>query len=267
MTQLRLGLRENRGQFALLVVLNAFVGAMVGLERTVLPLLGEQEFGLESKTAILSFIVSFGVTKAVVNLVAARVSDRIGRKPILVAGWVLALPVPFLIIYAPAWWWIDIANVLLGANQAMAWSMTVIMKVDLVGPKRRGLALGFNEFAGYVAVGVMSWVTGYIAGHYALRPQPFYLGIAVAVIGLIVAIFFVRETHGHARLEAATSSHPAAGPAPSLGRIFYVTSLGNLSLFAACQAGLVNNLNDGMSWGIYPLFFAAHGLAARGESR
>ena len=247
----------------LLVVLNAFVGAMVGLERTVLPLLGEQEFGLESKTAILSFIVSFGVTKAVVNLVAARVSDRIGRKPILVAGWVLALPVPFLIIYAPAWWWIDIANVLLGANQAMAWSMTVIMKVDLVGPTRRGLALGFNEFAGYVAVGVMSWVTGYIAGHYALRPQPFYLGIAIAVIGLIVAIVFVRETHGHAQLEAATGSQLAAGPAPSLGRIFYVTSLGNVSLFAACQAGLVNNLNDGMSWGIYPLFFAAHGLGVQ----
>ena len=263
MTQLRLGLRENLGQFTLLVVLNAFVGAMVGLERTVLPLLGEQEFGLESKTAILSFIVSFGVTKAVVNLVAARVSDRIGRKPILVAGWILALPVPFLIIYAPAWWWIDIANVLLGANQAMAWSMTVIMKVDLVGPKRRGLALGFNEFAGYVAVGVMSWVTGYIAGHYALRPQPFYLGIAIAVIGLILAIVFVRETHGHAQLEAATGAQPAAGPAPSLGRIFYVTSLGNVSLFAACQAGLVNNLNDGMSWGIYPLFFAAHGLGVQ----
>ena len=264
MTQLRLGLRENLGQFALLVVLNAFVGAMVGLERTVLPLLGEQEFGLESKTAILSFIVSFGVTKAVVNLVAARVSDRIGRKPILVAGWILALPVPFLIIYAPAWWWIDIANVLLGANQAMAWSMTVIMKVDLVGPKRRGLALGFNEFAGYVAVGVMSWVTGYIAGHYALRPQPFYLGIAIAVIGLVMAIVFVRETHGHAQFEAATTGpQPAAGPAPSLGRIFYVTSLGNVSLFAACQAGLVNNLNDGMSWGIYPLFFATHGLGVQ----
>jgi MFS family permease len=262
-TPLRLGLRENLGQFALLVVLNAFVGAMVGLERTVLPLLGEQEFGLESKTAILSFIVSFGVTKAVVNLAAARVSDRIGRKPILVAGWILALPVPFLIIYAPAWWWIDIANVLLGANQAMAWSMTVIMKVDLVGPRRRGLALGFNEFAGYVAVGVTSWVTGYIAGHYALRPQPFYLGIAIAVIGLILAIVFVRETHGYAQLEAATASQPAGGPAPTLGRIFYVTSLGNVSLFAACQAGLVNNLNDGMSWGIYPLFFAAHGLGVQ----
>ena len=253
----RLGLRENLPQFTLLVVLNAFVGAMVGLERTVLPLLGEQDFGLTSKTAITSFIVSFGVTKAVLNLVAARLSDRVGRKPILVAGWVLALPVPFLIIYAPAWWWIDLANVLLGANQALAWSMTVIMKIDLVGPRRRGLALGLNEFAGYFAVGIMSWVTGYIAAQYGLRPQPFYLGVGIAVIGLLGTIFFVRETHGFARLEAAGV---AAAPAPSFGRIFYVTSIANVSLFAACQAGLVNNLNDGMSWGLYPLFFAAHGL-------
>jgi MFS family permease len=255
----RLGLRENLPQFTLLVVLNAFVGAMVGLERTVLPLLGEQEFGLESKTAITSFIVSFGVTKAVLNLVAARLSDRVGRKPILVAGWVLALPVPFLIIGAPAWWWIDLANVLLGANQALAWSMTVIMKIDLVGPKRRGLALGLNEFAGYFAVGVTSWVTGYLAAQYGLRPQPFYLGIGIAIVGLVIAILFVRETHGFARLEATTVG-VASGPAPSFGRIFYVTSLANVSLFAACQAGLVNNLNDGMSWGLYPLFFAAHGL-------
>ena len=255
----RLGLRENLPQFTLLVVLNAFVGAMVGLERTVLPLLGEQEFGLQSKTAITSFIVSFGVTKAILNLVAARLSDRVGRKPILVAGWVLALPVPFLIIYAPAWWWIDLANVLLGANQALAWSMTVIMKIDLVGPKRRGLALGLNEFAGYFAVGVTSWVTGYLAAQYGLRPQPFYLGIGIAAVGLLGAIFVVRETHGFARLEATTMG---GAPAPTLtfGRIFYVTSLANVSLFAACQAGLVNNLNDGMSWGLYPLFFAAHGL-------
>jgi MFS family permease len=255
----RLGLRENLPQFTLLVVLNAFVGAMVGLERTVLPLLGEQEFGLASKTAITSFIVSFGVTKAVLNLVAARLSDRVGRKPILVAGWVLALPVPFLIIYAPAWWWIDLANVFLGANQALAWSMTVIMKIDLVGPKRRGLALGLNEFAGYFAVGVTSWVTGYIAAQHGLRPHPFYLGIGIAVLGLLGAIFLVRETHGYARLEATTVGAPS-GPTPSFGRIFYVTSLANVSLFAACQAGLVNNLNDGMSWGLYPLFFAAHGL-------
>jgi len=262
-TPLRLGLRENLGQFALLVVLNAFVGAMVGLERTVLPLLGEQEFGLSSKTAIVSFIVSFGVTKAILNLVAARASDRIGRKPILVAGWLFALPVPLLIIQAPAWWWIDLANVLLGANQALAWSMTVVMKVDLVGPQRRGLALGFNEFAGYVAVGVTSWATGYIAGHYALRPQPFYLGIVIALVGLALSVLFVRETRGHVGLEAASAFRHVAGAAPSLGRIFRVTSLGNPSLFAACQAGLVNNLNDGMSWGIYPLFFAAYGLGVQ----
>ena len=255
----RLGLRENLPQFTLLVVRNAFVGAMVGLERTVLPLLGEQEFGLASKTAITSFIVSFGVTKAVLNLVAARLSDRLGRKPILVVGWMLALPVPFLIIYAPAWWWIDLANVLLGANQALAWSMTVIMKVDLVGPKQRGLALGLNEFAGYFAVGVTSWVTGYIASQAGLRPQPFYLGIGIAVVGLLGSLLLVRETRDHARLEAS-SVGAAVATAPSLGRIFYVTSIANVSLFAACQAGLVNNLNDGMSWGLYPLFFAAHGL-------
>ncbi len=260
MTGPRLGLRENLPQFALLVVLNAFVGAMVGLERTVLPLLGEQEFGLSSKTAITSFIVSFGVTKAILNLLAARVSDRIGRKPVLVTGWLFALPVPFLIIYAQAWWWIDLANVLLGANQALAWSMTVIMKVDLVGPKRRGLALGLNEFAGYVAVGVMSWVTGYIAAHWALRPQPFYPGIAIAVVGLLLAVLFVRETRAHAHLEAAAAPRAPSSSAPTLGHIFFVTTIGNASLFAACQAGLVNNLNDGMSWGIYPLFFAAHGL-------
>ncbi|MBI2219113.1 MAG: MFS transporter [Candidatus Rokubacteria bacterium] len=232
---------------------------MVGLERTVLPLLGEQEFGLASKTAIASFIVSFGVSKAVINLGAARLSDRVGRKPILVAGWLFALPVPFLIIHAPAWWWIDLANVLLGANQAMAWSMTVIMKVDLVGPRRRGLALGLNEFAGYVAVGAMSWVTGFIAGQWGLRPYPFYLGIGIALVGLAASVFAVRETRGHVAVEAGAVPRPASAP-PSLGRIFYVTSAGNLSLFAACQAGLVNNLNDGMSWGLFPLFFAAHGL-------
>jgi MFS family permease len=258
----RLGLRANLGQFSLLVLLNAFVGAMVGLERTVLPLLGEQEFGLSSKTAITSFIVSFGVTKAVLNLVAARLSDRVGRKPVLVVGWLFALPVPFLLIYAPTWGWIDLANVLLGANQALAWSMTVIMKIDLVGPRRRGLALGLNEFAGYFAVGAMSWLTGYIAGHHALRPQPFYLGIGISLLGLLLAVVAVRETHAHVAVEAGVVAAPASQP--SLAEIFYVTSLGNVSLFAACQAGLVNNLNDGMSWGLYPLFFAAHGLGVQG---
>jgi MFS family permease len=236
---------------------------MVGLERTVLPLLGEQEFGLSSKTAITSFIVSFGVTKAVLNLVAARVSDRLGRKPVLVVGWLFALPVPFLIIHAPTWAWIDAANVLLGANQALAWSMTVIMKIDLVGPRRRGLALGLNEFAGYFAVGVTSWITGYLAGQYALRPQPFYLGIGIAVVGLLLAVVAVRETRGHVAVEAASSTVARDAHQPSLGRIFYVTSVGNVSLFAACQAGLVNNLNDGMSWGLFPLFFAAHGLGVQ----
>jgi MFS family permease len=256
-TTTRLGLRENLPQFALLVLINAFVGGMVGLERTVLPLLGEREFGLSSKTAITSFIVSFGITKAVLNLVAARLSERVGRKPILIAGWLFALPVPFLIIYAPSWWWIDLANVLLGANQALAWSMTVIMKVDLVGPKRRGLALGLNEFAGYFAVGVTSWATGYIAGQYALRPQPFYLGIAFSIIGLALSLVFVRETLGHAHVEARAQG--TVSPS-TLGHIFYVTTIGNASLFAACQAGLVNNLNDGMSWGLYPLYFGAFGL-------
>jgi MFS family permease len=255
----RLGLRENLGQFSLLVGLNAFVGAMVGLERTVLPLLGEQEFGLTSKTAITSFIVSFGVTKALLNLVAARLSDRVGRKPILIIGWLFALPVPFLIIFAPAWWWIDLANVLLGANQAMAWSMTVVMKVDLVGPRRRGLALGLNEFAGYVAVGLMSWITGFIAGQWGLRPYPFYLGIGIAVVGLLVSLVAVRETRGHVAIESSAATM-VSGATPTFGRIFYVTSVGNASLFAACQAGLVNNLNDGMSWGLFPLFFAAYGL-------
>ena len=256
----RLGLRANLRQFSLLVGLNAFVGAMVGLERTVLPLLGEQEFGLTSKTAITSFIVSFGVTKAVLNLVAARLSDRLGRKPILVVGWLFALPVPFLLIFAPAWWWIDLANVLLGANQALAWSMTVVMKVDLVGPRRRGLALGLNEFAGYVAVGVVSWVTGFIAGQWGLRPYPFYLGIGIAVAGLVLSVLAVRETRDHVAVEASAAALPSAAATPRMARIFHVTTIGNVSLFAACQAGLVNNLNDGMSWGLFPLFFAAHGL-------
>src|SRR6266480_1446070 len=172
----RFGLRENLSQFSLLVVINVFVGMMVGLARTVVPLIGEKEFGLIAKTAIVSFIVSFGVTKAICNLFAARISEGVGRKKVLVLGWLIGLPVPFIIIFANRWFWFDVANVLLGVNQALCWSMTVIMKIDLVGPKRRGLALGLNEFAGYLAVGVMSWVTGYIAGQWGLRPYPFYLG-------------------------------------------------------------------------------------------
>jgi MFS family permease len=259
--RLALGLRANLGQFWLLVLINAFVGAMVGLERTVVPLIGEREFGLASKTAIVSFIVSFGVTKAILNLVASRLSERVGRKPILVTGWLLGLPVPFMIMWAPSWGWIDAANVLLGANQAFAWSMTVIMKVDLVGPKRRGLALGLNEFAGYLSVAASAWATGYLASVYSLRPEPFYYGGVVAVLGLGLSVLFVRETRGHVALEIAQTEAPApAAAASAFRRVFALTTWRDRSLSAACQAGLVNNLNDGMSWGIYPLFFGSYGL-------
>src|SRR5262245_13127615 len=258
----RLGLRANLGQFSLLVLVNAFVGAMVGLERTVVPLIGEREFGLASKTAIVSFIVSFGVTKALLNLVAARLSERVGRKPILVAGWLLGLPVPFMIMWAPSWAWIDAANVLLGANQAFAWSMTVIMKVDLVGPQRRGLALGLNEFAGYLSVAASAWATGEIASRYALRPEPFYYGGGVAIPWLGLSVLFGRETRRHVALASAPagSGRPDPGPGMSFREAVAVTTWRDRNLAAACQAGLVNNLNDGMSWGIYPLFCAHHGL-------
>jgi MFS family permease len=257
-----LGIRANLGQFSLLVLINAFVGSMVGLERTVVPLIGEREFGLTSTTLITSFIVGFGVTKALMNLAAARLADRFGRKPILVAGWLLGLPVPFMIMWAPSWGWIDAANVLLGANQAFAWSMTVIMKVDLAGPKQRGLALGLNEFAGYLSVALSAWATGYIASVYALRPQPFYYGGVVAVLGLGLSALFVKETRSHVVVEieqtnAAAGSTPRARP---FREVFGLTTWRDRSLSAACQAGLVNNLNDGMSWGIYPLFFSSHGL-------
>ena len=265
----RLGLGENLSQFSLLVVINVFVGMMVGLERTVVPLIGEKEFGLTSKTAIVSFIVSFGVTKAICNLFAARISEGVGRKKVLALGWLIGLPVPFLIIFANRWFWIDVANVLLGMNQALCWSMTVIMKVDLVGPKRRGLALGINEFAGYLAVGFSAWFTGYLAAEYALRPQPFYLGIAVAIAGLLLSFFGARETIDHARLESGLHDSAAAAgelsqdrntSAFSLREIFALASWKDRNLFSCSQAGLVNNLNDAMSWGIYPLFFASFGL-------
>ncbi len=263
---IQLGLRENLGQFSLLVLINIFVGMMVGLERVVVPLIGERDFGLVSKTAIVSFIVSFGVTKAICNLFAARVSES-GRKRVLVTGWLVGLPVPFIIIFAQHWYLFDIANVLLGINQALCWSMTVIMMVDLVGPKRRGFALGLNEFAGYLAVGFTAWITGYIASIYALRPQPFYLGIGVAFAGLLLSLVFTKETRPYATIEAtlhpkvADAAVPESAPKPlSMREIFALTSWKDRNLFSCSQAGLVNNLNDGMSWGIYPLFFASLGL-------
>jgi MFS family permease len=258
-----LGLAANWRQFSVLVAVNAFVGGMVGLERVVVPLLAEHDFALASRTAALSFIVSFGLVKALANLLAGRLSDRIGRKQILIAGWIVGLPVPFMVIFAPTWGWIVCANVLLGMNQGLCWSTTVIMKIDLVGPARRGLAMGLNEAAGYGAVSLAALASGYLAGAYILRPQPFYLGIAFACLGLFLSVFVVRETHNYARQEAASTRSPARvapDPPPSFQRILVLTSLQDRALSAASQAGLVNNLNDGMAWGLLPLFFAAAGL-------
>ena len=255
----RLGLRENWQQFSLLVLLNAFVGGMVGLERTVVPLIGSQEFRIASTTIVVSFIVSFGVVKAFANLISGHLADLYGRKHLLVAGWLFGLPVPFMIGWGPTWGWVVAANALLGINQGLAWSMTVIMKVDLVGPKSRGLAVGLNEFSGYLSVGLTAFLTGYIAARYQLRPQPFYLGIGYAAVGLVLATLLVRDTRHHVRLEV---SRHAAASTDTLGfwQIFRRTSFGDRNLFAASQAGLVNNLNDGMSWGIFPLFFTSFGL-------
>ncbi len=267
-TQPRLGLRANWQQFSLLVTVNAFVGAMVGLERAILPLLAEQDFGVASKSAILSFIVSFGVVKALANLFAGRQSDRIGRKRVLVAGWLAGLPVPFLLIFAPAWSWVVFANVLLGINQGLCWSTTVIMKIDLVGPERRGLAMGLNEAAGYVAVSLAALASGYLAASYGLRPAPFLLGIVFATLGLLASLFLVRESRAHAHQEArlmrAGAEVAFAGrepAAPPFAEVLLITSWKDRALFAVSQAGLVNNLNDGMAWGLFPLFFATSGVS------
>jgi MFS family permease len=260
--QVRLGLGANWQQFCLLVLINAFVGGMVGLERTIVPLVGPQEFHIASATVVASFIISFGVVKALTNLISGQLADAWGRKRVLVLGWLIGLPVPFMIIWAPSWSWIVAANVLLGMNQGLAWSMTVFMKIDLVGPKSRGLAVGLNEFAGYLAVGITAFLTGYIASRaHALRPDPFYLGIGYAALGFGLSVFGVRDTTEHVRLEAGR--HPKVAPA-RFGEVFTRTSFQDPNLFAVCQAGLVNNLNDGMSWAIFPMFFASFGLGLEG---
>jgi MFS family permease len=253
-----LGLRANAAQFGLLVAVNALVGGMLGQERTVLPLLASQEFGLDSYTAALTYILAFGLAKAGTNYVAGSWSERYGRKPVLVAGWLVALPVPLLLIWAPEWWIVVAANVLLGISQGLTWSTTVIMKIDLVGPRRRGLAMGLNESAGYLALAVTALLTGNIAAHAGLRPEPFLLGVAYAALGLGLSTIWVRETRSHADREAAER------PAPSDltdRQVFTLTSLREPALSAASQAGLVNNLNDGLAWGLFPVLFTSAGLS------
>jgi MFS family permease len=259
----RLGLRENLAQFLLLVGVNALVGGMIGQERTVLPLLAEEEFGLTAFSSTLTFIAAFGIVKAGTNFFAGTLSDRFGRKPVLIAGWLIGIPVPLLLMWAPTWGWVIFANVLLGVNQGLTWSTTIIMKIDLVGPAKRGLAMGFNEAAGYIAVALTALATGFIAEEYGLRPEPFYLGLAFAALGLGISTLFVRETHGHAVHEAATHTTSADRLHGELttGEIFKLTSFKEKALSSASQAGLVNNLNDGLAWGLLPLYFAAAGLS------
>jgi MFS family permease len=254
----RLGLRENVAQFTLLVIVNAFVGAMVGMERSILPAIAEHDFHLVARTAVLSFIAVFGVTKAVTNYAAGRLADRVGRKHVLVAGWAVAIPVPFILMWAPSWSWILAANALLGISQGFTWSITVIMKIDLVGNERRGLAMGLNEFAGYAAVAGAALLTGWIAARHGLRPDPFYPGVAFVGIGLLLSALMVRETHAHVALES--SLRGASTQAVSAGDVFRRTTWTDRNLSAISQAGLVNNLNDGMAWGLFPLFFAAANL-------
>ncbi|NUP11856.1 MAG: MFS transporter [Polyangiaceae bacterium] len=257
MREIRLGLRENLPQFSLLVVVNAFVGAMVGLERTLLPPIAEQDFHLAAKAAVLSFIVVFGITKALTNYLAGRLSDRFGRKHVLVGGWLVAVPVPFLLMWAPTWSWVLFANALLGVSQGLTWSTTVIMKIDLAGAQRRGLAMGLNEFAGYFAVAASALATGFVAARYGLRPEPFYLGVGFVAIGLSLSAFVVRETKHHVAAESNLHGSLPSNEMPTQREVFWRTSLGDKNLSSISQAGLVNNLNDGMAWGLFPLFFAA----------
>lgn len=256
----KLGIRENLAQFSLLILVNGFVGAMVGMERSILPTIAEEEFHLAARTAILSFIVVFGVTKALTNYFAGRFSDAWGRKIVLIAGWVLAAPVPFVLMWAPSWSWILAANALLGVSQGLTWSTTVIMKIDLAGPKNRGLAMGLNEFAGYFAVALSALATGWIAAEVGLRPEPFYLGVVFVVLGLLLTILAVRETRHHVAHESKLAGSTGAD-ALSPREVVMRTSFTDPDLSSVSQAGMVNNLNDGMAWGLFPLLFAAAGMS------
>ncbi|NLU95952.1 MFS transporter [Chitinophaga sp. Ak27] len=267
MVEIKLGLKENWQQFVLLVLVNCLVGGMVGLERTVVPLVGSEEFKVASDIVVFSFIIAFGVVKAFTNLVSGILADKLTRKRVLILGWIIGLPVPFLLAWGPSWNWIILANVLLGMSQGFTWSMTVNMKIDLVGPKKRGLAMGLNEAAGYGAVGLTALLTGYIAAQYGLRPQPFYIGIAYTILGLLLSIFIIRDTRPYAVLEASQVAVTTSGERPhrpNLWWVFKETSIKNKNLFAVSQAGLINNLNDGMSWGVFPLLFVSAGVGLEG---
>lgn len=267
MTEIKLGLRENWQQFTLLVLVNCFVGGMVGLERTIVPLIGTEEFKIGSDLVIFSFIIAFGVVKAFTNLLSGVLADKYTRKKVLILGWAMGLPVPFMLGWGPGWPWIIAANVLLGISQGLAWSMTVNMKIDLVGPKKRGFAMGLNEAAGYGTVGLTALLTGYIASRYGLRPQPFYIGIFYSIAGFLMSILVIRDTRKYAQLESSQIKITTSGEhahKPGLLWVFKETSLKNKNLFAVSQAGLINNLNDGMSWGVFPLLFISAGVTLEG---
>ena len=252
--KIKLGLKENLSQFVLLVIVNAFVGGMVGLERTILPQIADKEFHIAATSAVLSFIIVFGIAKAITNYFTGALANRFGRKRLLIAGWILAFPLPFILMWADSWEWIIAANVLLGIHQGLAWSSTVVMKIDLVGEKQRGFAMGLNEFAGYIAVALVAYLTGYIASEYGLRPYPFYIGILLSVLGLTMSWFFIKDTRGHMASETTTSS------VKLLKDIFWSTTWKDKNLGSVTQAGLINNLNDGMAWGLLPVLLATKGF-------
>jgi MFS family permease len=254
MNKVQLGLKENWQQFTLLVIINAFVGGMVGLERTILPEIAEAEFHIAAKTAILSFIIVFGIVKAITNYFTGALANKVGRKNLLTIGWLTGIPVPFILMFADSWNWIIAANILLGINQGLTWSSTVVMKIDLVGEKQRGFAMGLNEFAGYIAVAIVAFGTGWIASLYGLRPYPFYIGIVLVFAGLLASLLFVKDTKHHVSVETTTSN------VPRLTNIFWETTWKNKNLGSVTQAGLINNLNDGMAWGLFPVLLASKGF-------